>query len=107
MLRLIGYLLLLLGLAVFGLVGWVLAQALGTETALASATGLWWFQTHPDSLQLLQPAIERHVSVTLYEDVVQPLLEMQLGGTLAILMAVGVVIFLLGVVLARRRAQQR
>ena len=107
MLRVIGYLLLPLGLGLFGLVGWVLAQALGTETALASATGLWWFQTHPDSLQLLQPAIERHVSVSLYENVVQPLLEAPLGGTLAILAGFGVVLVLLGFLFVRPRRPSR
>ena len=61
------------------------------------ATGEWWFMTHPDSLQVLQPAIERHVSVDLWVHVVQPLLEWPLAVEL---FCIAVVLFLLG----RRRA---
>ena len=31
--------------------------------------GEWWFWLHPDSLQLAQPAIERHVAVWLWDPV--------------------------------------
>jgi len=37
--------------------------------------GELWASLHSASLQLLQPAIERHVSPALWESVVQPLLE--------------------------------
>jgi hypothetical protein len=31
--------------------------------------GEWWFRLHPDSLQLAQPAIERHVAPFLWDPV--------------------------------------
>ena len=37
--------------------------------------GAHWFDLHPDSLQLAQPAIERHVAPVLWSGVVQPVLE--------------------------------
>ena len=49
-----------------------------------TALGEWWFWAHKDSLQVLQPAIERHVSISLYVDVVQPLLLTSLAIELAV-----------------------
>lgn len=75
MLRWIGFLCRVLG-AIAMIPGvLVIADAFQGQGDLWTATGLWWFQLHPGSLQVLQPAIERHVSVGLYEFVVQPLLE--------------------------------
>ena len=37
--------------------------------------GLLWSEIHTGSLQQLQPAIERHVSPTLWDGYVQPMLE--------------------------------
>jgi hypothetical protein len=37
--------------------------------------GEWWFWADPDSLQLLQPAIERHISPYLFDPYVLTLLE--------------------------------
>lgn len=50
-----------------------------------TALGEWWFWAHKDSLQVLQPAIERHVSVWLFESVIQPLLEWPLAVELGVL----------------------
>jgi len=36
--------------------------------------GALWSGIHSESLQMLQPAIERHVSPTLWESLIQPLL---------------------------------
>ncbi len=58
-----------------------------------SALGEWWFWIHKDSLQVLQPAVERHISVTLYESVIQPLLEWPLAVELGVL---GAIFWLLG-----------
>ncbi len=57
------------------------------------ALGEWWFNLHPGSLQVLQPAIERHVSVDLWVHVVQPLLEWPLAVEL---FCTAVVFLLLG-----------
>ncbi|MCL5777580.1 hypothetical protein M1105_11360 [Limibaculum sp. FT325] len=44
-----------------------------------SALGEWWFALHPDSLQLLQPAVERHLSPALWDPGIQTLLEWPLA----------------------------
>jgi len=36
--------------------------------------GALWSGLHSESLQMLQPAVERHVSPTLWESLIQPLL---------------------------------
>lgn len=72
----------------------------GSDSFRLTAVGEWWFWAHPDSLQALQPAIERHVSVTLYESVVQPVLEASMAIVLAIL---GAALLGLGALLRRRR----
>lgn len=50
-----------------------------------SPLGEWWFRIHQDSLQLVQPAVERHVSPLLWSHVIQPLLESPLVVVLAVL----------------------
>jgi hypothetical protein len=56
------------------------------------ALGEWWFRLDRDSLQLLQPAIERHVAVWVWDPVVLTLLEQPaaalLGAMGAVLLAV-------------------
>lgn len=49
------------------------------------ALGEWWFTLSPDSLQLLQPAIERHVARWLWDPVLLTLLEQPLAVILAVL----------------------
>jgi hypothetical protein len=39
------------------------------------ALGQWWFFIHPGSLQLAQPAIERHVAPFLWDPVILSLLQ--------------------------------
>lgn len=94
--RLLGWLLILGGACALGLALWTLLGALFSGGDSWIATGLWWFRFHPDSLQLLQPAIERHVSVWLYEAIVQPLLEAPLvlvaGGTALVLLVLGLLL---------------
>ena len=49
------------------------------------ALGEWWFALAPDSLQLLQPAVERHVARWLWDPVLLTLLEQPLAVLLAVL----------------------
>lgn len=65
----------------------------------ASALGEWWVWLHRDSLLLLQPAIERHVSPALWIGV-QTLLEWPASIELMLL---GAILFLLGSRRRRRR----
>ena len=74
MLRLVGLVFLSLGVVV------LVADVLRAENGLRlSALGEWWFWLHPGSLQLLQPAIERHLSPALWDPGVQTLLEWPLA----------------------------
>ena len=100
MLRILRWVVALPGLGALALAIWTVLGALWCGTDPWIATGLWWFQTHPDSLQLLQPAIERHVAVWLFEDVVQPLLE----SPLVLVAGVGALILLTPAWLLRRTA---
>lgn len=72
MLRLIGGLLGLLGLAA---IGWDMAVHGGMRDL-----GAWWFALHPSSLQLAQPAIERHVWPFLWDPVMLSLLTAPAGA---------------------------
>ena len=40
-----------------------------------ASLGSWWFWLHKDSLQMLQPAVERHISPDLWDPGIQTLLE--------------------------------
>lgn len=44
--------------------------------------GSWWFQLHRNSLQLLQPALERHVAVWLWDPVMLTVLQWPLAVVL-------------------------
>ena len=81
MLKWIGGFFVLAGLAV--LASDIIA-GMGGEFRL-TALGEWWFWLHQDSLQVLQPAVERHVSRDLWDWVVQPLLEWSLAIELIVL----------------------
>lgn len=48
------------------------------------ALGAWWFMLHRNSLQLLQPALERHVAVWLWDPVMLTLLQWPLAVILAV-----------------------
>ncbi|MEM8959488.1 MAG: hypothetical protein AAGC86_16935 [Pseudomonadota bacterium] len=71
MLRWIGRILGLIGL---GLMVGDLAIWNDGETARFLSIGEWWFWAHQDSLQLAQPAIERHVAPWLWDPVIQTVL---------------------------------
>ena len=61
---------------IFGAAGIAVAVwdlAIGPEGRLRDL-GEHWFAIHPDSLQLAQPAVERHVHAALWEGAIQPVL---------------------------------
>jgi hypothetical protein len=83
---------------------WILAAAFvwlvidGTKSIAGNAVfftqlGKTWYELNPNSLQLLQPAIERHVAVWLWNPVIQTVLEqptwLVLGVTGSILILLG------------------
>jgi hypothetical protein len=79
--RIIGWVLLLVGLVILGrdlLVlgpGYDLFAWLGTTRLAAPIVfGELWYAIDPASLQLLQPAIQRHLHPALWDWVVQPVL---------------------------------
>ena len=47
------------------------------------AVGEVWFRIHPDSYQLLEPAISRHISPALWDYVVLPIMTAPLAAVLA------------------------
>lgn len=71
MTRIIGWILALAGLAA------LLVDVLdsGAGGVRLRAVGEWWFRLHPGSLQLAQPAIERHVAPFLWDPVILTVLE--------------------------------
>lgn len=68
-------------------------------TPRLAALGEWWAWIDRDSLLLLQPAVERHISPVLWDPGIQTLLEWPLAVELAVLGAVCRVL--------RRRKRQR
>lgn len=72
MLRWLGRLLILVGLVILAADA---AAWMGGGDERLSALGEWWFWLHKDSLQVLQPAIERHISPALWDPGIQTLLE--------------------------------
>ena len=57
-------------------------------TPRLAALGEWWASIHRDSLLLLQPAVERHLSPALWDPGIQTVLEWPLAIELAVLGAV-------------------
>ncbi|MEM7743463.1 MAG: hypothetical protein AAF409_07105 [Pseudomonadota bacterium] len=93
--RFIGALLVLVSLGMLGAEGfWWLTGGSGAEFELASL-GQWWSWVHESSLQLVAPAIERHLpgGPWLYETFVQPVL---LWPGVIEVFVVGVVLIVLG-----------
>jgi hypothetical protein len=79
--RMIGWVLLLLGVVIFARDLLVLGPGYDLLTWLDAKPhaapivfGELWYAIHPDSLQLLQPAIQRHLHPALWDWVVQPVL---------------------------------
>lgn len=97
MIRLIGFLFVAAGVVV-GLLDWS-AQGGGTRMPKLRDLGTLWFQIDRDSLQLAQPAIERHVSATLWQSVIQPALLLPAAPSLILF---GLLVFFLGLSGRRR-----
>ncbi|MEM6550478.1 MAG: hypothetical protein AAF713_22590 [Pseudomonadota bacterium] len=99
MLRLLGVILFGLGLVVLGADLW--RHIGGAEPGFRlSALGEWWFWLHRDSLQLLQPAVERHLSPALWDPGIQTLLEWSAAIELLVL---GALLASAGFAMGRRR----
>jgi hypothetical protein len=79
MLRWIAILLALagLGLGLYDLGAWAFgdSEVMRPGAPLFTAVGALWASLHRDSLLLLQPAVERHLSPALWDHAIQPLLE--------------------------------
>ena len=78
--RTIGWIFLFVGLFVLGRdlillgAGYDLFGWLQTRHSAPIVLGELWYAIHPASLQLLQPAIQRHINPALWDWVVQPML---------------------------------
>jgi len=57
-------------------------------TPKLAALGDWWAAIHRDSLLLLQPAVERHISPVLWDPGIQTLLEWPLAVEFGLLAAI-------------------
>ncbi len=102
MLRLLALMFLILAVAVAVT---DLAASLGADDApRLAALGEWWAWLHRDSLLLLQPAVERHISPVLWDPGIQTVLEWPLALELAVL---GGVFGLLALWRRRRRQATR
>ena len=79
--RLVGWLLIIAALVAEGrdLWGWR-----DTQRFQVSALGQLWYKVHPNSLELLQAAIQRHVAVWLWDWVIFPILQWPAALTLAV-----------------------
>ena len=73
----------LAGIALLLLAAVVVAVDLAADGGLR-ALGSWWFMLDRNSLQLLQPALERHVAVWLWDPVMLTLLQWPLAAILAV-----------------------
>ena len=91
------------GIGLLALAALVLALDVGAaEQGLRlRAVGEYWFMIHKNSLQLLQPAIERHVSPALWDPFILTFLTWPLAAVLA---APGLLLALLP---GRRRRDRR
>ena len=80
--------------------------SIGSGSFRLTALGEWWFWAHPDSLQVLQPAVERHVEqwlpFTIWDPGIQTLLEWPFAMELAAIAA----LFWLAAAM-RKRSQNR
>lgn len=83
MLRALGAIVLLLALAV--LASDLRPLVTGEGGVRLSALGEWWFWLDKDSLQVLQPAIERHLTPAIWDPGVQTILEWPLAIELGVL----------------------
>jgi len=86
--RLVGWVLVLAGFLVLGfdLYDWFL-----TRQFQPKVLGQLWFEVWPTGLQLLQPAVQRHLSPALWDNLIQPVL---LWWAFAVLLGLGAVLIL-------------
>lgn len=89
MLRIFSYVLLALAAGVLAV---DVGSGLMAGDVRLAALGEWWAWIHRDSLLLLQPAVERHISPALWDPGIQTLLEWPAALEFA---ALGVVFWLL------------
>ena len=78
MLRVLAVLFVLL--ALIALAGDLYASLSADGVIRLRALGEWWASIHRDSLLLLQPAVERHITPEIWDPGIQTLLEMARGG---------------------------
>jgi hypothetical protein len=96
--RFLGWILLLAGLFVLGRdlivlgAGYDLFAWFETRHGAPIVLGELWYAVHPASLQLLQPAIQRHIHPALWDWVIQPIL---LCWAWAVFTALGIVLLAL------------
>ena len=95
-------------------IGWIFvllaAVAAGADYMAAGATGFRlrdvgevWFLLHRDSLQLAQPAIERHISQALWDPYIVTLLTWPLA---LVLLGIGVFFLLLSRLIFGRKVER-
>lgn len=79
----------------FGLIGAALLaiDLFETRGGGLRAVGQWWARIHFDSLQIAQPAIERHLAPWLWDPVILTVLEAPAGP---VALGLGVVLLLIG-----------
>ncbi len=78
-----------------------LYSSLSTDGVIRlAALGEWWAWIHRDSLLLLQPAVERHISPALWDPGIQTVLEWSAAGDFA---GLGAIFWLL----RRRKGRRR
>ncbi len=87
----LGLIFILLGVAALAFDLWRWGTGDGQGPLLA-AVGDWWFRLAPDSLQLLQPAVERHLSPALWDPWIQSIL---LAPAVLVCLIIGTVLILL------------
>ncbi len=102
MIRLLALVVAALAVLVLGVDLWT--GLAGSGPLRLSALGEWWFWLHPSSLQVLEPAIARHVAPWLWDPVMQTLLLWPLAIELAVL---ALVLWVISALVGRRTTRRR